>query len=121
MIYPFSVVHDVAQSTNKLNDNLEKISNWAYQWKMSFNPDKSKQAQENIFAPKTQEVIHPLAIFNNMPVVRTSCQRHLGVYLNGKLNFINHIKGKISKANEGIGTLRILYNILPRNSLDNDL
>ena len=73
MIYLFSVVHDVAQSTNKLNDNLEKISNWAYQWKMCFDPDKSKQAQENIFAPKTQKVIHPLSIFNNMPVVRTSC------------------------------------------------
>ena len=40
----FSVIHDVAQSTNELNDDLEKISNWAYQWKMSFNPNKSKQA-----------------------------------------------------------------------------
>ena len=36
----FSVVHDVTQSTNELNDYLEKISNWAHQWKMSFNPDK---------------------------------------------------------------------------------
>ena len=49
----FSVVHDVTQSTNKLNDDLEKFSNWAYQWKMSFNPDKSKQAQEVIFFRKT--------------------------------------------------------------------
>ena len=53
----FSVVHDVTQSTNELNDDLEKISNWAYQWKMSFNPDKSKQAQEVIFSRKTQRVI----------------------------------------------------------------
>ena len=65
----FLVVHDVTQSTNELNDHLEKISNWAYQWKMSFNPDKSKQAQEVIFSHKTQRVIHPPAIFNNMPVV----------------------------------------------------
>ena len=40
----FSVVHDVTQSTNELNDNLEKISNLSYQCKISFNPDKSKQA-----------------------------------------------------------------------------
>ena len=64
----FSVVH-VTQSThvNELND-LEKISNWAYQW-ISFNPDKSKQAQEVLFSHKTQRVIHPPVIFNNMPVV----------------------------------------------------
>ena len=111
------MVHDVTQSTNELNDDLEKISNWAYQWKMSFNPDKSKQAQEVIFSRKTQRVIHPPAIFNNMPVVRSSCQKHLGIYLDEKLNFSNHIKEKISKANKGIGILRKLYNVLPRNSL----
>ena len=64
----FLVVHDVTQSTNKLNDHLEKISNWAYQWKMSFNPDQSKQAQKIIISFKTQIKIHPPAIFNNMPV-----------------------------------------------------
>ena len=111
----FSVVHDVTQSTNKLNDDLEKISNWFYQWKMIFNLDKSKQAQEIIFSRKTQKVIHPPAIFNNMPVVRSSCQKHLGVYLDE--NVFNHIKEKISKANKGIGILRKLYNVLPKNSL----
>ena len=99
----FSVVHDVTQSTNELNDDLEKISNWAYQWKMSFNPDKSKQAQEVIFSRKTQRVIHPPAIFNNMLVVRSSCQKHLGIYLDEKLYL------EIGK--------RKLYNVLPRNSL----
>ena len=44
----FSVVHD-------LNDDIDKISIGAYQ-KMSFNPDKSEQAQEVIFSRKTQRV-----------------------------------------------------------------
>ena len=34
----FSVVHDMKQSGINLNDALEKITNWAFQWKMSFNP-----------------------------------------------------------------------------------
>ena len=102
----FSVVHDVTQSTNELNDDLEKISNWAYQWKMSFNPDKSKQAEEVIFSRKTQRVIYSAAIFNNVPVVRSSCQKHLGTYFDEKLNFSNHIKEKNSKANKGIGILK---------------
>ena len=113
----FSVVHDATQSTNELNDDLEKISNWTYQWKMSFNPDKSKQAREIIFSRKTQKLIHPPAIFNNMLVVRSSFQKHLSKYLDEKLNFPNHIKEKNSKANKGIGILRTLYNVLPRNSL----
>ena len=37
--------------------------------------DKSKQSQEVVFSRKTQTVIHPPAIFNNMPVVHSSCQR----------------------------------------------
>ena len=107
----------MSQSTNELNGDLEKILNWAYQWKMSFNPDKSKQAQEVIFSSKTQRVIHPPEIFNNMPVVCSSCQKHLGIYLDEKMNFSNHIKEKFLKASKGIGILRKLYNVLPRNFL----
>ena len=66
---------------------------------MLFNPDKSKQAQKVIFYLKTQKVIHYAAIFNHMPVVCSSCRKHLGIYLDEKLNFSNHIKEKISKAN----------------------
>ena len=91
------MVYDVTQSTNKLNDDLEKISNWFYQWKMIFNLDKSKQAQEIIFSRKTQKVIHPPAIFNKMTVVHSSCHIHLGIYLDEKLNFSNHIKEKFQK------------------------
>ena len=43
----FSVVHDISLSLLQLNDDLIKISNWAYQWKMSFNPEVTKQVQES--------------------------------------------------------------------------
>ena len=43
--------------------------------------------------------------------------KHLRIQLNEKLNFSNHIKEKLSKANKGIGVLRKLYNVLPRSSL----
>ena len=42
----FSVVHDNDTSANDLNQDLEKISEWAFQWKMKVNPDHTKQAQE---------------------------------------------------------------------------
>ena len=46
----FSVIHDVNLSQIDLNEDLDKINNWSYQWKMSFNPDPSKKAQEVIFS-----------------------------------------------------------------------
>ena len=52
-----------------------------------------------------------------MSVVGSSCQKHLGIYLYKKLNFYNLIKEKISEGNKGIGILRKLYNVLPKNSL----
>ena len=35
-----------------LNDYLNRINNWAFQWKMSFNPDPNKQTQEVLFFAK---------------------------------------------------------------------
>ena len=51
----FSVIHDRSTAMNELNDDLVKINNWAYQWKMSFDLDPNKQAQEVIFSRKTKK------------------------------------------------------------------
>ena len=49
----FSIVNDANKSFENLSNDPCIISNWAYQWKMSFNLDRSKQAQEVIFSRKT--------------------------------------------------------------------
>ena len=55
----FSDVHDRNISANKLNNDLLKIKSWAYQWKMSFNSDPSKQVEEGIFSRKIKKPNHP--------------------------------------------------------------
>ena len=77
----FSVVHDSGASSASLNDNLVKISRWAYQWKMMFNPDASKQAQEIIFSGKANTNNHGNVYFNNVPVIKVNIQKHLGKFL----------------------------------------
>ena len=113
----FSVVHDISLSSLQLNDDLIKISNWTHQWKILFNPEVTKQAQEVIFSRKSQKVTHPTVYLNNSPVTWSSSQKHLGIHLDEKLNFIHHIKEKISKANIGIGVIKKLNNTLPRKTL----
>ena len=44
----FSIVSDPVISANELNQDLKVISQWAYQWKMEFNPDPNKQAVRKI-------------------------------------------------------------------------
>ena len=48
----FSVVNDVNTSAKELNDDLKKDNDLDFQWKMSFNPDPIKQAQEEMFSHK---------------------------------------------------------------------
>ena len=33
----------MTKSANDLNNGLAKISSWAFQWKMNFNPDPMKR------------------------------------------------------------------------------
>ena len=42
----FSVAHDANTSASDINNDFQLISDWAFQWKISFNPDSRKQAQE---------------------------------------------------------------------------
>ena len=113
----FSTVHDPNHSAKIINGDLNKISEWAYKWKMLFNPDIIKQVQEVIFSRKNIKKGHPIAYFNEAPVAHTACQKHLGMHLDEKLNFSIHINEKIAKANKGIGLIRKLAQILPRKSL----
>ena len=60
----FSKVYDIHESASKLNDDLEKISYWAYQWKMQFNLDPTKQANEVIFSRKTSSITYRIHLSN---------------------------------------------------------
>ena len=60
-----SVINDINTSASDLNEDLEKIGNWAFKWKMNFNPDPNKQAQEIIFSRKKTASMHPVTLIIN--------------------------------------------------------
>ena len=115
----FSKVYDIHKSARKRNDDLEKISYWAYQWKMQFNPDPNKQANEVIFSRKTNSnnLSQPPIKFNKIAISECPHQKPLGIVLDSKLNFSTHVDQKIKKCNRIIGLIRRLLDILPRNAL----
>ena len=105
----FSVVHDVNTSAKKLNNDLKKVNDWAFQWKMS------KQAQEVIFSRKSKRSTHSPLVFNN--VFQIFSQKHLGVILDFKLTFEEHLNNVLAKVNKAVGISSKLRNILPRTAL----
>ena len=113
----FSVVNGPNIPANELNNNLELISEYICKWKMSFNPDKNKQAQEVVFSQKQSKPKHPQLLFNKTTVASSSSQKHLGIILDEKLSLTNQIKVKIQKAGIGINVIKSLNNILPRQGL----
>ena len=86
----YSIVYNMNTSTTNLNKDLNKIKSWAIQWKMNFNPDPD------------------LCRFNHNSVKQVPSQKHLGMYLDAKLNFQEHLNNVLSKVNKTIGLLRKL-------------
>ena len=114
----FSKVLDVNESAKTLNIDLEKINQWAFQWKMQFNPDPNKQRNEVIFSRKmNNNLSYPPLKFNGNNITKCSDQKHLGVVLDSKLDFNTHIDQKIKKCNKLIGLTKRLSVHLPRSAL----
>ena len=113
----FTIVKDKQESADVVNNDLSLISKWAFNWKMLFNPDTNKPAQEVLFSRKKKTQNYPNISLNNIQVERVSHQKHLGITLNEKLNFKEHIGSTILKVNRGIAVIKNLRYSLPRKSL----
>ena len=75
----FSVVRDINKSAIELNNDPEKINDWVFQWKMTFNPDSNKESQEIKFNIKLKKAAHPNLLFSNNIVSQVNSQKHLEV------------------------------------------
>ena len=87
----FTTVYDESVAADQLNRDLKTISDWAYQWKMQFNADKTKQAVQVIFSQKQIEPAPPpkkkKIYFNDTEVTMKDEQTHLGLTLDSGLTF----------------------------------
>ena len=113
----FSTLQDITTSTVSLNNELSNISQWVVQWKLNFNPDPSKQAQELLFSRKTSSKPYPSLNLNDNPVQQVQFQKHLGLFLDPKLSLDEHIQCILIKTRKIIGLIRKLQPIIPTAAL----
>ena len=117
----FTRVRDDVNATHeRLTHDLDKITKWAHTWKFRFNPDLTKQAIEVIFSCKYAKTkpSHPPLSFNNIPVARKPSTKHLGLILDERLTFAEHIKEAIDKAKKGVALMKFLANKVSSSVLE---
>ena len=107
----FSVAHGI-----DINHDLEQISEWAFLWKMKFNPNPTKQAREIILSKKKTVFIHPVVDFNNILGNSTATHQHFGMILYPKLSYENHLQSVFIGVKNTIGLLRKFQPTPPRKS-----
>ena len=84
---------------------------------MIFNSDPSKKAQRVIFSRKVNNVLHLPLTFNNLDEGQIRYEKHLGIFLDFKLSFNEHLETVFVNVNRGIAILRKLQSVLPREAL----
>lgn len=115
---------NTTETTNKLNRDLVKITNWAHIWKVEFNPAKSK------------DMIFSKALLPSFPTMmgdycieRVHLHKHLGIFLSSDLtwdrqiaNITKKVNLKLSILNKVKGLSRqcldVLYKLHIRSTID---
>ena len=113
----FTIVKDPAIAARDMNHDLDLITLWASDWRMSFNPDPRKQTVELVFSRKNVKVDHPMILFNDVPVSTVDQHKHLGITLDPKLSFSAHIQAAIAKSRKAIRMLKFMSKYLSRSTL----
>ena len=114
----FKIVNDANEAFDDLTHDLKLVERWGWQWRMSFNPDPLKPPVEVIFSTKTKAIVHPEIIFNGIPLSRQDEHKHLGLILDKKLCFHNHIREKINKTKRLLYSMKKTRNYIPCNALE---
>ena len=85
---------------------------------MQFKPNPNKQAQEVHFSKKSNNENSLPVTFNNAKVVTWSTHKNLGLLLDKRLTFSEHIQSKMNKCYKMmIGVIKRLYVNLPCDAL----
>ena len=98
-----------------LNHELKAIENRAFQWKMSFDPDPTKQAEQVIFSSKSK--LHIPQFISKATVPRRG---YTGLILEKSLTFTEYVKEAVIKARRAID-IRFMARYMHRDVLDQNV
>lgn len=110
-IYQPLDINDVKTSFDEINDDLNRISNWANNNSLILNPTKSQYIV--VGSKKQVEKVDQCdlrPVISNIPILRVSEARNLGIKFDSYLNFESYIVELVQNC---FYRLKVLYKIRP--------
>lgn len=111
----YIVVENPNEAAELLNVDLEKITTWAKQWLVTFNPPKTESM---LISRKIVKPVHPPIFMSNQQITEVSFHKHLGIFLSNDCTWHRHIDYIKEKAWKRINVMRRLKYQLDRKSLE---
>ena len=97
-----------------LNHDLIIVTQWARQWMINFNPNKT----EAMLFRYLQNQEYPTLLFDNVTVKFVSQHKHLGLTFSENMKWKCHIDSILTSASRMIGIMRKLKYVFSRRSLN---
>lgn len=107
--------NDSASAADSLNRDLEKINLWCQKWLLHINVGKTKDI---LFSRKRQPSNLPPLYFNNLVIETVSSHKQLGIVLDAKLDWSEHIEDICSRSLQRINAWKGLQFKLSRKHLE---
>ena len=105
---------NVSTLQDKMNNELKKLHNWCNANKLTMNPSKCTAI---LVSPKLNtQIINVNITIDSTLIAISETSKYLGVMIDSKLNFQNHIKIMESKLSRGVAILYTLKAMLPREA-----
>jgi hypothetical protein len=111
----FIEVDEPQSAALALNEDLEKLNQWANKWKVDFSPPKT---EEVIITRKRVPMDHAQIFLDTEPIKTVLNHKHLGLTLSHDLTWGVHIDEIIDKANRRLGIMRSLKYKVDQLSLE---
>ena len=96
-------VENAIAAASILNNDLKLIEQWSKKWLVTFNASKTETV---LFTLKQKTINHPPLYLNNEIIKEAENHTHLGLTLNCKGKWDQHISNIIAKANYSLNAMR---------------
>ena len=109
------IFSDINETITSINHDLEKLSQWAHMWRVTFNALKTVFM---IISLRTrQHHVPPIPIvLNSIPLKQVQQERYLGIVLTSNMTWKEHINQTTAKASKKLGLLYNMKNKLSRQA-----
>ena len=106
IMYPIRTLNDC----EVLQNSLDNIVNWSTKWGLKFNPDKCKSVSFN----RKRTILSHAYVMSNIVIERLQSLSDLGLTVDSRLNWNDHVINITNKANQRLG-LHVVKRILGYN------